>query len=394
MTHATRPRFCSQCGAKVQKEAGFCVECGTAVGAPAGRPTGSHPQQSPERMRRLAPLIVAGTLLCIGAVLVAIGYQNQPPPNQPLGRGGGKLPPPSAAGQQLPDDHPPVEIPDEVLKVIVRMEKLAIEHPEDLDAWKQLAFVQYRAGQIQPLYLDKAEESYRHVLEKNATDLDALRGLGNVAYDHNAPGKALEFYKQYLEIKPDDKSVRTDMGTMLLAAEQPEQAIQIYTSVLQEDPTFFQAQFNLAVAYRSAGKGDLAIAALQRAKDVAPDDDSRKRVEALLAHVGVGGGAGQAAPQNQPGAGGTFRDAVEAVFRSHPIVGPRIDAFRWESDQQAQVVLREFPMAGMPPMVREKFISRLASGIRASKERFAFKEKISIDIVDATSGDTMVSIAE
>ncbi len=346
-------------------------------------------------MRRLAPLIVGGTLLCVGAVLVAIGYQNQPPPNQPLGRGGGNLPPPGMAGQQLPGNHPPVEIPDEVLKVIVRMEKLATEQPENADAWKQLAFVQYRAGQIQPLYLDKAEESYRHVLEIDATDLDGLRGLGNVAYDRNAPGKALEFYKKYLEIKPGDKSVRTDMGTMLLAAQQPEQAIQIYTSVLQEDPTFFQAQFNLAIAYRSAGKGDLAIAALQRAKDVAPDDDSRTRVEALLAHVGTGGATGGQVPaQDQPAGGGTLREAVEAIFRSHPIVGPRIDAFRWESDQQARVVLREFPMAGMPPMVREKFVSRLTSGLRASKERFAFTEKISIDIVDATSGDTMVSIAD
>ncbi len=388
MTDAKPPRFCPQCGAEVQKDAGFCVECGTGVGgAAAAQP--AQPALDPNRIRRLAPLIVVGTLLAVGGVIVGIGYQNQPPPNQPLGRNRTGGVPPVAPGQQLPGDHPPVEIPDEVLKVIVRMEKIAVEQPENLEAWKQLAFVQYRAGQIQAQYLDKAEESYRHVLERDDKDLDALRGLGNVAYDRNAPGKALEFYERYLEIEPGDKSVRTDMGTMLLSAQQPAEAIKIYRRVLQEDPTFFQAQFNLAIAYRANGEGDLAIAALQRAKEVAPDDASRGRVEALLAHVG-----GPASADKPADGEGSLRDAIEAVFRSHPIVGPRIDAIRWESDQQAEVALREFPMQGMPPMVREKFVSRLTSGLRDSKKRFDVTDTISIEVVDAVSGETMVTITD
>ncbi len=383
MPEAKQARFCSQCGAQIQAGAAFCTECGTPVGKTAAPPA----RKDPEALRQWAPLIVVGVLLALGGIVVGIGYSNQPPPNQPIGRNRPPAAQAAAPGQQMPSDHPPVEIPEDVLKVIVRMEKLAAEQPGNLEAWKQLAFVQYRAGQIQPKYLDKSEASYLHVLGVDANDLDALRGLGNVAYDRNDPTKALEHYKRYLEIEPGDKAVRTDMGTMLLSAQQPAKAIDIYRGVLQEDPTFFQAQFNLAIAYRAGGEDELAVAALQRAKEIAPDDDARKRVEALLAHVG-GAPSGQAAPT------GSLRDAIEAVFRSHPIVGPRIDAIRWESDQKADVVLREFPMQGMPPMVREKFISRLTSGVRESKKRFAFTDPVSIDIVDATSGETMVNISD
>jgi cytochrome c-type biogenesis protein CcmH/NrfG len=331
-------------------------------------------------------LIVVGALLAVGGVVVGLGYRSQPPPNQPIGQARSSGPGPVEPGQQLPGNHPPIEIPENVLKVIARMEKIAGDEPDNLEAWKQLAFVQYRAGQIQPDYLDKAESSYQHVLEKSPQDLDALRGLGNVAYDRNDPEKALELYRRYLEIEPGDKAVRTDMATMLLSAKKPEAAIEIYRGVLQEDPTFFQAQFNLAIAYRSAGQSDLAIAALQRAKEIAPDDEMRGRVEMILAQAD--GGPARAAAASDGG----IREAIEAVFRSHPIVGPRIDAFRWESDQRASVVLRDFPMAGMPPMVREKFVSRLTSGVRDSKKRFDVSEPISIDVVDAATGDTMVNI--
>jgi Flp pilus assembly protein TadD len=332
-------------------------------------------------------VIVVAALLVAGGLAVGLGYREQPAPNEPLPRDGGG-PSPAIATGQLPGDHPPIAVPDEVRKVIERMETLATEAPDDAEAWKQLAFVQYRAGQVEPPYLTKAEASYRHVLELDAKDLDALRGLGNVAYDRNDPGTAMEYYRRYLEVEPGDKSVRTDLATMLLASQKPEDAIRAYQNVLQEDPTFFQAQFNLAIAYRAAGQNELALAALNRAREVAPDDDARGRVDAIL---NTAGHAGPAAAAGEPE--GTLRDAVEAVFRSHPIVGPRIDAIRWDSDQRATVTLREFPMEGMPPMVREKFVSRLTSGIGESKKRFDFKDEIAVDIVDAASGATMITVS-
>ena len=131
-----------------------------------------------------------------------------------------------------------------------------------LDAWKHLAEVQYRAGQIDRSFLADAEKSYRHVLEREPKNLDVLRNLGNISFDQEQPSIATEFYQRYLEIKPDDLNVQTDLGTMYLSAGDSEKAVRQYDAVLKQNPNFFQAQFNLAIAYRAAGQNEAAIAAL------------------------------------------------------------------------------------------------------------------------------------
>jgi tetratricopeptide (TPR) repeat protein len=177
------------------------------------------------------------------------------------------------------------------------------------------------------------------------------------------------------------------MGTMLLTAQRIEEAINTYLRVLQADPKFFQAQFNLAIAYRSAERPDLALAALERARDLADDDQQRQRVDALLQKFGSEPSAATARESGP-------KEAIEAIFRSHPIVGPRLERVDWSSDNQARVILRDFPMDGMPPMVRQKFTERILSGIRQSKERLEITTNYQIEIVDAASGRVMETVSE
>jgi tetratricopeptide (TPR) repeat protein len=197
----------------------------------------------------------------------------------------------------------------------------------------------------------------------------------------------MRYYGLYLAAKPDDHEVMTDMGTMLLTAQRIEEAINTYLRVLQADPKFFQAQFNLAIAYRSAERPDLALAALERARDLADDDQQRQRVDALLQKFGSEPSAATARESGP-------KEAIEAIFRSHPIVGPRLERVDWSSDNQARVILRDFPMDGMPPMVRQKFTERILSGIRQSKERLEITTNYQIEIVDAASGRVMETVSE
>lgn len=389
MTDDNVNRFCPQCGTPLQLEAAFCVACGAPTGRDRNNRRRAATNPTGSALRSLAPAIVISAIALVGGLAIGVGYMRQPPAREPLARGGAAPGTGGVAGGRLPSDHPPIEVPEEVRSVITRMEGLADEQPDNLDAWKQLAFVQYRAGQVEPVFLDKAGKSYRHILDRDARDLDALRGLGNIAYDRNDPIAAMDYYRRYLDVDPTDKSVRTDMATMLLAAQRPAEAVQAYQAVLQEDPTYFQAQFNLAIAYRAAGESELALAAMQRAREIANDDEARSRVDSILGALGSAPAAGG----DRAPAQGSLRDAVEAVFRSHPIVGPRIDAIRWSDDQKAIVTLREFPIDGMPPMVRERFVERLTSGLAESKRRFSSSESIAVDIVDAASGETMLTVS-
>ena len=161
--------------------------------------------------------------------------------------------------------------------------------------------------------------------------------------------------------------------------------------MLAADPKFFQAQFNLAIAYRAAGDDAKALAALEQARDMAGDDATRQRVGELLARLK---GEPLPAAGGQPGSAGgaDLRSDVEAIFRGHPIVGPKLDRIDWPSDDRVRVVLREFPMDGMPPMVREKFTERIRSGVGDSQARHRTSTPLTVELVDAASGRVMETV--
>jgi hypothetical protein len=93
-------------------------------------------------------------------------------------------------------------------------------------------------------------------------------------------------------------------------------------------------------------------------------------------------------------AGGDLHGDVEAIFRDHPIVGPKLDRVEWPSDDRARVLLREFPMEAMPPFVRDKFTDRIRNGVRDSKARHQTSVPITVELVDAASGQVMETITE
>src|SRR5262245_9058008 len=373
-------RFCIQCGSKLLPSARFCAECGTSAG-------GGGPRR-PRRfaVERWAPVLVVSAVVGTAGVAVLVGARTAPPPNVP--------PPRTAAGNAaaMPAGPPKVEIPEDIRKVIAKLAEAATSKPDDVEAWQQLGFVQYRAGQVDPAYLADAQNTYMHILERQPENLDALRVLGNIAFDRNDPTRAMEYYRRYLKLKPDDLSVQTDLATMMLSNQQVDAALKAYQDILRADPTLFQAQFNLAIAYRAAGDEAKALAALTRARDIAGDDATRQRVEALLARIQGEAPAGGAAAEAR--AGGDLHSDVEAIFRAHPIVGPKLDRVDWTSDDRARVLVRDFPMDGMPPMVRSKFTERIRSGVRESKTRRQTSTPVTIELVDAGSGRVMETISE
>lgn len=373
-------RFCTQCGARLLTNARFCAECGQAL---AGSSAARRPRVALERW---APALVLLTIVAVAGAAVLVGARSAPPPNVPPPRDS------EANAAAMPQGHPPVDVPEDVKTAIAKLADTAKAKPEDVETWLQLGFIQYRAGQVEAAYLADAQATYAHILERQPENLDALRALGNIAFDRNDPVRAMDYYRSYLKVKPDDLSVQTDLGTMQLSSQKVDEALKAYQDVLKVDPNFFQAQFNLAIAYRAAGDDAKALAALTRARDIAGDDATRQRVDALLARLK--GEPSQAAAAAPAASAGSLRADVEAIFRSHPIVGPKLDRIDWPGDDHARVMLRDFPMDGMPPMVRSKFTDRIRSGVRDSKARHESSAPVIIELVDAGSGRVMETVTE
>jgi tetratricopeptide (TPR) repeat protein len=342
---------------------------------------------------RYVPLAVVGAVLLVGGTAVWVGARSARPSNVVPSR---EVPP--SGEQALPEGHPPIAVPDNVRQVIDKLTESAQASPDDLDAWRQLGFIQYRTSQADPAYLAAAKASYQHVLTKDPKDLDALRALGNIAYDQENPEEAIRYYERFLEVEPGNNSVITDLGTMFLSARQTEKAISTYERVLEDDPSFFQAQFNLGIAYRAAGDSDRALKELHRAREVATDDVTRGRVDQLLAHLagqppGAGPGAAPAAPAPAGEVSG-IQAEIEKIFRTHPIVGAKLNSIEWSDERTAKVVLRQFPMDGMPADIRKQFTDRIQSKIKESKDRNQVTETVRVELVDSASGRVMETVTQ
>jgi tetratricopeptide (TPR) repeat protein len=381
-------RFCSGCGDRVVPGATFCSACGRKLSRRHAPAVGDNRPPA-----QLAGLVVLVGFLTIGLALwVAVLAPGKAPGRVPLAQKPGeeKVTPEATGGGTLPANHPPIEIPADAKRYIVDLEAKAAARPKDLAAWKTVAEVQYRAGQIDRAYLDKALTSFRHVLEIDARDLDALRGIGNVHFDHEQYAEAVDSYSRYLALKPDDLNVRTDLGTMYLYGGKPDKAIAEYGKVLAADPKFYQAHYNLGIAYAQTGDTPKALEALGRARSLAPDERTRAEVQAMIDRTGGGEGKSPSTAATEPK---SFQNLVEASLRNHPILGPKIVGFEWSSATAGRVRVRDFPMQGMPEMVRTKFIDRLQGELANAKRESGVAGTGELGLVDDASGQVMATIS-
>jgi Flp pilus assembly protein TadD len=384
-------RFCSECGTKAPAGAKFCGECGTPL------VSGVRPARRASRWR---PTAAGGGVL--GFFLVAgLGIWTailQPAPPRPGPGAGANRPAPATAtaGSELPAGHPavPVELPPEVKTFIADLETKTKQKPNDAEAWLKLAMVHSRAAQLDPSYSAGALAAFRHVLQLQPENAEALRGVANVHYDRNEPKQAIPFYERYLTLRPEDASARTDLATMYLYAGDPPRAVATYEDVLRRNPGSLQAHYNLAVTYHRQGDDTRALTHLETARSLATEDGVRKQIDDMIAALKGGATGGPTPPADgAPAAAATpFQGAVEQAFRAHPIMGPRIASFSWEGPATGRVLMKDFPMEAMPPAVREKFAARLGEDLRGAQRAHGVEGPVRMEIADLASGRVMATV--
>ena len=422
-------RFCSACGERVAATARFCAACGQAVAATPAAPTSLRDQLP--GLAVLVLFLAAGLAVWVG-VLQPGTAANAPGRGRTSASAGAGSAAGPAAGGEMPNDHPPVGLPDEAKKFVAQLTEKAKAAPQDVAAWKSLAQVQGRAAEMDPAYAAQALESWQHVLSIAPDDDEAIRGIGNVYYDQQKFDSAAEQYERYLKTHPDDASVRTDLATTYLYQRQIDRAIASYEAAIKSKPDFLQAHFNLGLAWEAKGEREKAVAELDKARELATDDDTRTRIErvktqlvatepgAAAAQIAVAGNppnapaAGTGAPAGAPptGMGGgmvpphppagnapaptgkDFPSQVEAQLRAHQILGPKIQSIEWPDSTRARVLVAGFPMQSMPEFARNMFKTRLETILTDAKQKFGVTDPRTIEIADAANGTTMETVTK
>lgn len=379
-------RFCPQCGVKTVPQANFCAACGEVL---PGAQKSAGTRAAPPSWQGLAPgfgvlvfYLVAGTGLWFAVLRSHPFPAATSVPSGPAAAGG---------SQQLPQNHPPIALPEEVKKRIVELVEKANAAPQDVQVWKTLAEVQFRASQIDASYRSAALASYRHILTLVPDDPDALRGIGNVYYDFEEYAKAIEYYQKYLAQRPEDPNVRTDLGTMYLYSNDIDRAVAEYQAVIAKDPAFFQAHFNLGIAYHEKGQREKARESLLRAKSLTTDQNIQARIDQVLAQLN-GSAAPSPSVSSTEAARSPFQQAVEKILRDQQIMGQRITRIEWTAPTAARVFLQNFPMDGMPAEIRQRLVQRLRTQIAEAKNTTGMNSAAKVDLIDLDTQKVMETI--
>ncbi len=398
---AAAARFCSGCGERLGASARFCPSCGQAVA--------EQPPAAAAGFRDQLPGLVVLAFFLFAGLAVWVRVLE---PNERISSAPGRGAPPAAGtagGGEMPTDHPPVGLPDEAKRFVTQLAEKAAAAPSDVAAWKSLAQVQARAAEMDPSYGSQALDSWKHVLSLAPDDGEAIRGIGNVYYDQQKFDAAAAEYERYLEKHGDDPSVRTDLATAYLYQRQVDRAVAAYQQVIAASPDFLQAHFNLGLAYEAKGDRDKALAELDKARELAKDDETRTRIERVktqlvstpvgtaaagMANTGAAPGAGAPGAAAPLPTGSDFPSQVEAQLRAHAILGPKIQRIEWPAPERARVLVAEFPMQSMPEFARTAFRTRLETILGDAKSKFGVSEPRTIEIADAASGTVMETVTK
>ncbi len=193
---------------------------------------------------------------------------------------------PSAANQlmatnsALPPNHPPIGNANgqsggmSVPEVSAAIEKARSE-PQNYEAQMTAADLYY---QIQRF--DEAAKFYEAASKIKPAEAEPLIKAGNSFYDGGKFEEAEKWYRDALIKAPNDKEVRNDLGLTFLSREpaDPDRAITEFNTILAADPKYEKALQNLAFAYKEKGDQENLAKAVQRLKQVNPNNPELPRL--------------------------------------------------------------------------------------------------------------------
>jgi tetratricopeptide (TPR) repeat protein len=120
-------------------------------------------------------------------------------------------------------------------------------------------------GQPQPAYMlalcysatghaDQAQNTLL-ALPAKARDIEEIQlMLGAIAREQNKPAEARKYFERVLQLNPDSVTGAASLGALLAAGDEPARGVTLLEDAWKRDKTSYVAGYNLALAYKRAGK--------------------------------------------------------------------------------------------------------------------------------------------
>ncbi len=136
----------------------------------------------------------------------------------------------------------------------------------DINEELRKALRYHRSGQLQ-----KAEQSYRNILEIYPEHADSLHGLGVIACQAEKYDEGTDLFKKAVQIKPDFADAFYNMGGALTVQRKPEHAVACWRKTVEIKPDHAEAHYNMGKTLHKLGRLGEAAACFRKAKDIRPE---------------------------------------------------------------------------------------------------------------------------
>ncbi len=297
----------------------------------------------------------------------------------------------SLAGPKPPDDaslesaRAEIDYNDPVLQ---RLRDNAKSAPQSAEAWRALSdALRERIASNEkapPAIIFEAIDAVAQQIKINPQDSEALRVMADLSFEQQAFGKAVEFYAKYMELNPQDLHTRAKYASSLSFVGRFEEAVSQLKEVLKVEPDHFHALAYLSITYAQMGQKDNALSYGKQALALAPSAEAQQRFQKFLNTIDDSKAAALPSSSSSP-----EQRIIDSV-KNNPVAGPKF--LRSELDQNGALKLyfKDFPMQGMPPFAKEKFLGPLKTLLLEQiNSPQAAKQILFVDAANGTVMETL-----
>ncbi len=146
-----------------------------------------------------------------------------------------------------------------------------VVQPGRLEAWRNLAFAQYRQEEY-----EAAIQTYRLILDRAPADTSSYNSLGALYYHQDRLDEAAGAYTKLLELDSRHIGALTNLAVIYVEQDRLSEAESAYRKSIEIDPDSWEGHYNLGNLYWRKKNYAAARDAFSSALDLSPKhDDSR-----------------------------------------------------------------------------------------------------------------------
>jgi tetratricopeptide (TPR) repeat protein len=254
--------------------------------------------------------------------------------------------------------------------------------PDNLEKLSTFGRLLVEKSPLSKEYLLEAIDIYMRITELYPQNTEALLQIADLSFDERLFKNSAKYYEKYMQIKKDDLIVKARYASALTFTGQHEKSEKLLREILAVEPNNFQALAYLSITLSEKGDKQGAIEIGEKAQELAPNEEGKKRFTQFLATLEKAPYAEARTESPEVQSQSDWLKVLEGTIKSNPVAGSKFSKIELVGEK-LKIYMNNFPMQQMPEFAKEKFIGSIIKNIDTSQVK-------SIDFIDAESGTVMV----